>query len=303
MSTKDWGFVFSEPFEDMLKAMRELSASVTAINQVWQGIDFSGMTTALKQCADAARVFPEMMFSLKSVLGWEDVINTMHAIKMTSIAESIRPLLDAPTYDLIETARAMQNALKGFDWSWVREACSEAVENYEEQNFSESVVQETLTPESRAEIAADVTDVLCDPENAHQVSQSKYAKWKEKHPLLADLFLILLFPFLVNLLSSLLSPALTALVTKNAQVYEEPISTSCVVYNVTVENNITVIGDAPYYYEVEFTDPETGELQTGYIYKGNVTVEQPEETVAQEEAEMITVPTTDASLDQLTSTE
>ena len=59
-------------------------------------------------------------------------------------------------------------------------------------------------------------------------------------------------------------------------------------YNITVENNITVIGDVPYYYEVEFINPETGELVTGYIYKGNIIAEEQDETELQEE---VTEPT------------
>lgn len=294
MNTKDWGIVFPNPLEDVVKEMRELTASVTAMSKVWRDTvsqyDFSSITTALKQYADATKGLPEMVFSMKSVLGWEDISNAMQTVKMSNIAESLRPLLDTSAHDLIETARAIQIAFKSADWSWVREACAEAAENYGEQDISESVVQEKLTPDLCEEIAADVTDVFSDPERVHQVSQSKYAKWKEKHPLLADLFLALLIPLLVNLISSLVFPALTALVTKDAQVYEEPISTSSVVYNVTVENNITVIGDAPYYYEIEFTDPETGELQTGYIYKGNVTIKEiSTQKQAEEEEEIISV--------------
>ena len=32
----------------------------------------------------------------------------------------------------------------------------------------------------------------------------------------------------------------------------------------------TVIGDVPYYYEVEFPNPDTGEMVIGYIYKKNL---------------------------------
>ena len=65
--------------------------------------------------------------------------------------------------------------------------------------------------------------------------------------------------------------------------YEEPTATSSVVYNLTVENNVTVIGDAPYFYEVEFVNPENGEPMIGYVYKGNLVADESEETVTQEE--------------------
>ena len=60
--------------------------------------------------------------------------------------------------------------------------------------------------------------------------------------------------------------------------YDEPSSKSNTVVNITVDQSVTIIGEVPYYYEVEYTDPETGELVTGYIYKANIaTDEQSEE--------------------------
>lgn len=78
------------------------------------------------------------------------------------------------------------------------------------------------------------------------------------------------YPFLLMLIPLLFS-VWQARPVKDSQVYEEPVSTSNVVYNLTVENTVTVVGDVPYYYEVEFVNPETGEPVTGYIYKGNLT--------------------------------
>ena len=71
--------------------------------------------------------------------------------------------------------------------------------------------------------------------------------------------------------------------------YEEPTSTSNVVNNISVEQNVTIIGDAPYFYEVEFVDPETGETVTGYIYKGNLVInDQKELTTESEETDAAT---------------
>ena len=85
------------------------------------------------------------------------------------------------------------------------------------------------------------------------------------------------------------SSARYATANKDARVYEEPTSTSNVVYNISVAQNVTIVGDAPYFYEVEFPDPETGETVTGYIYKGNlVIIDQEEPTTEPEETEIAT---------------
>lgn len=136
-------------------------------------------------------------------------------------------------------------------------------------------------------MAADINQILADPNTMHVASQSKYLQWKERNPGFAAFFLNILFPILL-LIADWGFSSWQARSTKDSRVYEEPVSTSSVVYNITVENNITVIGDVPYYYEVEFINPETGELVTGYIYKGNIIAEEQDETELQEE---VTEPT------------
>jgi hypothetical protein len=198
---------------------------------------------------------------------------------MSSIAKSVLPLIDTSVFDTLKYASAATKALQDVDWGWVVNAYAEAFEirKDDEQKASENIAEETLTPEIRAEIAADITEVLSNPEEMQAVSQSKYLQWKERNPGFAAFFIELLWPFLLVVLQIAASIWLARPV-KDAQVYEEPTSTSNVVYNVTVENNITVIGDAPYFYKVEFPDPETGELVTGYIYKANLAEVVPDAT-------------------------
>ena len=88
-----------------------------------------------------------------------------------------------------------------------------------------------------------------------------------------------------------------ALVAKDARVYEEPSSKSNVVVNVTVEQHVNIVNVVPYYYEVEITDPETGEVMTGYVYKGNIMLNEPDVASVQEDDETVTedtVPTDNA---------
>jgi hypothetical protein len=57
---------------------------------------------------------------------------------------------------------------------------------------------------------------------------------------------------------------------RTSNVYEEPRASSSVVINVNVENEIIIIDSVPYYYQVVYTDPETGAEYTGYVSKKNV---------------------------------
>lgn len=54
---------------------------------------------------------------------------------------------------------------------------------------------------------------------------------------------------------------------KASNVYEEPKAFSSVVINVNVESEIIIIDSVPYYYQIVYTDPETGEEFKGYISK------------------------------------
>ena len=54
-----------------------------------------------------------------------------------------------------------------------------------------------------------------------------------------------------------------------------------VVINIDVDQNITIVNEVPYYYEIVYTDPETGDEIKGYVYKANVAIE-PEEPVGEE---------------------
>ncbi len=186
------------------------------------------------------------------------------------------------TSALVALRESASRAVLAADWFWLAE-----VRVDDSDDDQETTVKE-VSPETRSQIAADITEVLSDPENMHTTSRKKYIEWARERPENAMHFLQTLC-VIIQTLFVMLSFAMETWqghTVKDAHVYEEPTSTSSVVYNLTVENNVTVIGDVPYYYEIEFAHPETGEMVTGYIYKGNVAAEESEETEAQVEETM-----------------
>lgn len=274
MSKYNWEFALPESVLKTQATLNGLAASALAMSDAWKAAvphyDFSGAYAALNAYLD----------------NYESI--SRQVAQMSSIAKSVLPLIDTSVFDTLKYASAATKALQDVDWGWVVNAYAEAFEirKDDEQKASENIAEETLTPEIRAEIAADITEVLSNPEELQSVSQSKYLQWKERNPGFAAFFIQILYPFLLMIIP-LLTSIWLARPVKNAQVYEEPTSTSNVVYNVTVENNITVVGDAPYFYKVEFPDPETGELVTGYIYKANLAEVVPDATESAEVTETI----------------
>ena len=265
MNKYSWGFTLPESVFKTQATLNGLAASALAMSDAWKAAvphyDFSGAYAALNAYLD----------------NYESISRQM--AQMSSLAKSILPLIDTSVFDTLKYASTATKALHDVDWGWVVNAYAKAFEDKKsaDQEAPVTPTEESLTPEMRAEIAADITEVLSNPEEMQAVSQSKYLQWKERNPGFAAFFIELLWPFLLVVLQIAASIWLARPV-KDAQVYEEPTSTSNVVYNVTVENNITVIGDAPYFYKVEFPDPETGELVTGYIYKANLAEVVPDAT-------------------------
>lgn len=45
--------------------------------------------------------------------------------------------------------------------------------------------------------------------------------------------------------------------------------------NIITNQNITIIGEVPYYYVVELSSSDIGEENIGYVYKGNLMIEEP----------------------------
>lgn len=287
MKESEWNFTFPEPFLETLKELNkiQLASSALAISQAWKAAvpdyKLNGVYAALNEIVASHREWS------KSVLPTNSLVETMKAVYPTlkvdlpNVTQSILSQIDTSALAALRESASMA-ALAKADWSWLSEVYTEEEEDEDESGL-DSVTDSSVTPEIRAEIAADITQVLSNPETMHIDSQSKYLQWKERNPGFAAFFIEILLPILL-LIADWGFSSWQARTVKDSHVYEEPTSTSSIVYNVTVENNVTIIGDVPYYYEVEFVNPETGELVTGYIYKGNVEAEEPDETEVQEQA-------------------
>lgn len=281
MKENNWNFTFSESF---LKTMKELNkvqlpASAIAMSQAWRTAvpkyELNGAYTALNEIVASHKAWSEAVFPAHSFSAMVAAMSPTVKVDVSSIAQSVMGQMN--TSALIALRESASRAVLAADWSWLSEVhCQEA------EDEAETVSEDMITPEIRSEIAEDITQILSDPEHMETVSQSKYLQWKERNPGLAAFFLDILYPFLLMLIPLLVS-IWTARPIKDSKVYEKPTSTSNVVCNLTIENNVTVVGDMPYYYEIEFAHPETGEMVTGYIYKGNVAAEESEETEAQVE--------------------
>ena len=278
MSENRWNFTFPEPFLKVMEELNkvQLSASALAMSHAWKAAvpdyNFKGVASVLEQYASVTKSLSNVTLPTSSILGLTDVINAMHTVKMSSVAASVLPLIDTSVYAALVDTAGIKSALNSIDWSWLSEV---RLEDYTENtDIPEMPKEDELNLETRAEMAADIAEVISEPETMHITSKKKFMEWIKESPEHALTFLTALLVFIQTI--CMVVSTWQARPVKNSQVYQEPVSTSNVVYNLTVENTVTVIGDVPYYYEVEFINPETGESIIGYVYKGNLATEETE---------------------------
>ena len=309
MSENKWNFTFPESFLKVMEELNkvQLSASALAMSQAWKAAvpdyNFIGIASVLEQYASATKRLSNVTLTTSSILGLTDAVNAMHTLKMSSVAASVIPLIDTSAYATLVDTAGIKSVLSGIDWSWLSEV---HLEDYTENTDVPAMPEaDEMDPEIRAEIAADIAEVIAEPETMHITSKKKFMEWIKESPEHALAFLTALLVFIQTI--CMVVSTWQARPVKDSQVYQEPVSSSNVVYNLTVENTVTVIGDVPYYYEVEFVNPETGESLIGYIYKGNLAAEESEDIEIQDgeasEATEIPETTPDTTEGQVTSTE
>lgn len=264
MSKNTYTFDLPDSFFDTQRILKNIASSFEILNKVNEGFSvaekLSGMYAVLESYQSVVRkVYSNDTYEniMKSVTTTQSILANIQiptTVNLVATMEKILPTIDknweVPTVD----------------WDWV----SKTLDTYD--NCERENVEELLTDDVREEMNESLQETLSTNHSLKSIEQ-RYGEWKEKHPLLADLYLQLI-GLLLGILGGLITSCIPATVNKNTNVYEAPTATSNVVINIDIDQNITVINEAPYYFEVIYTHPETGEEITGFIYKPNVSMPQ-----------------------------
>lgn len=130
-----------------------------------------------------------------------------------------------------------------------------------------------LTEEEQKIIAADIDEILSEEENWEQRLFEKINAYKKAHPILARLLIYLfmgvILPIIAQLFGNLIGEALIP-----AKVYEEPQIVAPVICRLEQHQNVLIIGEVPYYYQIETKDLSTNETKTGFVSKRSIEVEK-----------------------------
>ena len=220
--------------------------------------NMSGITTAVTSTQSALKTaipINTTMDLLKSVSSVQAILANVQLPKSVGLIPTIEKILPAidSTWEMPE-----------INWKWLNQNINSF------RVFNESEIDEIISQGIYEEIEESVQETIISGTSQKSI-EAKYGEWKTRHPLLADLYLQLI-SLILAVLSGLIVNWLSGILIKPSNVYEEPKSTSNIVVNINVEQNVTIVNEVPYYYEILYIDPETCEEKTGYVYKNNIEI-------------------------------
>lgn len=263
MSKKSWEFELPESFFDKQRFRENISPSLDTFDEISQKFsiaeNLSGAYTAVLS-------YQTILSYIHSNYVYKNLIKSITA--MQSVLDNIQLPTSLGVVSTIERTLLNIEAswkIPSVEWDWM----VKTLKNYD---FESVEAEDVLNDKIRVELNESVQEVLVAEDSKKSIEQ-RYDEWKEKHPLLADIFLAII-GCILGCIIDLITNCLPAATTKNSKVYESPSSNSNIVTNINVNQNITVINEVPYYYEMVFIDSKTGEEIKGFIYKPNITIQE-----------------------------
>ena len=225
-------------------------AAIYRTQEIVSKIDMPGMVSALQQFQIAIDTVAPMRLQVQlgeRIQEWSRVISN-------SIPYQIEPLTKARVAELTRLTSLAEEYTIG-------EAAEEC---------------HILSEDEQKIVVAEVEDILLSGKNWEQRFAEQIKSFSQTHPVIAwvleEIFFAILIGIITNIASSAIGQALSP-----ANVYEEPNASSQIVYHIELNQNVVVVGDVPYYYEVEIQDESSGYRYAGYVSKRSISLMESEE--------------------------
>lgn len=154
-------------------------------------------------------------------------------------------------------------------------AIAARIEEVDTGEFAESGDSAVLSMplEEQRELASEINNILADDKNWEQRLMDRIEVFKRTHPLWARLLKFLFFYIFLEIFNNVCSTEIGQMLFP-AKVYEEPNIQASIVYHIEQHQQVVIIGEVPYYYEIETKDIETNEIKTGYVSKRSVELKE-----------------------------
>lgn len=268
-----------------LESSMEQMSKLTETARILTEINASQNNSIINLISETSPILADLQPVLPTIRGLIDTLTDTRLYQMINGIETIVSTINNINYQkmfdkisfLNETLETVaQNMVRGIDWvsqinfdnianSLVQpEMLEKTIWEYEQSTGVESAASN----EEITELHNDLQDIAADNKNWQQNFAEKINKWKEKNPVIFFL-IVQILTVLLSILSNFIFGKITA---PKAVIKEEPNAAGDVIYNITINQDVTIIDDTRYYYKVKFYNIETDTTITGWISKRSLEI-------------------------------
>ena len=237
--------------------------------QIYNQISMDGITLSLKTCNAILKSYDSSSISggLAAAQQFATQISpiTHQILQEQSWLQSIAQGLNSPFQALVESYNAVQ--LKPAEI----ENLVNGLRNLSKLDVSEIRIADeypSLSNDEEEQLSQDLAEAINDRKNWQQRFMAVIDVWRKKNPVIACILGAIILELIIQIFFTTFS--FTVQVVASAIVRAEPNTSSLKIARVQEAQNVLGIGEVPYYYQIEFDDPDTQEHLRGYISKRSV---------------------------------
>jgi len=202
----------------------------------------------------------------------------------TLFAQAAIPVLQDINRLVILVAPVIQNfaiAWSGFKAS-ILEQMLASIESSISKDAIDSLDVEVseLSTEDKSEIVEMTELIVTQPKNWQNVMMERIKKWSVDNP-----FLVWVFHKLIILIPIVMSTLALYVTNRDTPIRENPDSNAQIVTTVIEKQVVNIVNEVPYWFEVEFRNPNTGSIYNGWMSKRSIEQYEPSIQIREESEE------------------
>lgn len=217
-------------------------AAIYRTQEIMAKIDTSGMTAALRQYQAVMDTIAPMDLQVKlseQLHEWSRI--------MSKVTYQIEPLTEERVAELTRL--------------------SSLAEKYTTTDIAEE--DGVLSEDEQKIVADEMEEILLSGRNWEQRFAERIKELSQTHPVIAWVLEKIFFAILISVVANIVYSAVGQALSP-AKVYEDPSPSSQIIYHMELNQNVIIVGEVPYYYEVVINDDSSKNCYTGYVSKRSI---------------------------------
>ena len=219
--------------------------------------------------------------SIAAIYRTQEIMSKMDTSGITAALRQYQAVMDsiAPTALQVQLNERLQ------EWSRIMSKATCRIEPLTETRIAELTRLSSLAEEYTATnipeesgvlsegeqkiVADEVEEILLSGKNWEQRFAERIKEFSQTHPVIAWVLEKIFFAILIGVVTNIVYSAVGQALSP-AKVYEDPSPSSQVIYHMELNQNVIIVGEVPYYYEVVINDASSENCYTGYVSKRSI---------------------------------